>query len=197
MCNRYRMTEGQAALAARYGVDVPFPPDLDVPPPELFPKKLAWTIRQEAGARAVEPMTWGFPLTVPGRSGKPVTKAVTNVRNYASSFWRSALKNPERRCLVPFTTFCEWEGEAGHKVERWFSVPTQPVTSFAGVWRPSENGPVMAFLTCEPNPVVAPIHPKAMPVLLHVDDEATWLTAPIEEALKLATPFPSQLMTVA
>lgn len=108
-------------------------------------------------------MAWGFPMTIKGKTGKPIEKAVTNVRNYASLFWRSALKMPTRRCLVPFTMFCEWEGEAGAKVERWFDVPSQPITSFAGVWRPSEAGPVMAFLTTEPNPLVAPIHSKAMP----------------------------------
>jgi len=49
---------------------------------------------------------------------------------------------------------------------------------FAGIWRewPGDRGPrakpvagphrIVAFLTCEPNAVVAPIHPKAMPVAL-------------------------------
>ena len=196
MCNRYRMSANQAELAARYGI-VGFPPDLTLPPPELFPKRMAWTIREEDRERVAEPMAWGFPMTVRGKTGKPIEKAVTNVRNYASPFWRSALKVPARRCLVPFTTFCEWEGEAGAKVERWFDIPSQSITSFAGVWRPSEAGPVMAFLTCEPNPLVATVHPKAMPVLLAVEDEETWLRASVEEALELAVPFPSQLMTVS
>ena len=55
---------------------------------------------------------------------------------------------------------------------------------------------LFAFLTCEPNPLVAPLHPKAMPVILHPEDYATWLTADWEEARKLVQPFPSQLMTV-
>lgn len=190
------MTASQAELATRYGVTVPYPPDLDIPPPELFPKRMAWTIREVAGARVKEPMTWGFPITVWGTSGKQIEKSVTNVRNYASPFWRSALTNPARRCLVPFTNFCEWEGEAGAKVERWFDIPSQPITSFAGVWRPEKEGAVMAFLTCDPNPLVAPIHPKAMPVLLARDDEDKWLRAPVREALELAQPFPSQLMKV-
>ena len=32
-----------------------------------------------------------------------------------------------------------------------------------------------AFLACELNPLVAPIHPKAMPVILHLDDYDRWL----------------------
>lgn len=198
------MTEGQAALAVRYGVETPFPPDLDVPPPELFPDKLAYVVRREDGARIMDAMAWGFPHKVPGKridkaTGKPVLleKRVTNVRNYASPFWRSAIANPDRRCLVPFTAFSEYgqqRGADGKLPLHWFDVPSQPVTSFAGVWRPAEGGAVFAFLTCEPNPLVAPIHPKAMPVLLHEGDEERWLTAEAEDALELATPFPSQLM---
>ena len=40
-----------------------------------------------------------------------------------------------------------------------------------------------AFLTTEPNVTVAPIHPKAMPVILTERDEwETWLHAPGEVA---------------
>jgi putative SOS response-associated peptidase YedK len=54
-----------------------------------------------------------------------------------------------------------------------------------------------AFLTCEANEVVKPIYAKAMPVLLTTEDEADqWLTAPIEEALELQRPLPSDQMTI-
>ena len=198
MCNRFRITADRAELTARYGLDAPYPPDLELPPPELFPKTAAWIVREEAGRRVPDVATWGFPHVVAGTSGKPVTRAVTNVRNYESRFWRSALADPGRRCLVPFTAFCEWEGEKGAKVARWFDVPSEPIVSFAGVWRPVEGGGrVMAFLTCDPNPLVAKVHPKAMPVLLAREDEAGWLEWPVERALGLAQPYPSQLMRIA
>ena len=137
---------------------------------------------------------------MPGkRPGTTVTTQVTNVRNYSSSFWRSALINPERRCLVPLTAFSEYgqvRGEDGKLPLHWFDIPSRPIASFAGVWRPAERGAVFAFLTTEPNSVVAPIHPKAMPVILHDEDEERWLSAPMDEALTLAAPYPSQLMRV-
>ncbi len=55
---------------------------------------------------------------------------------------------------------------------------------------------MFAFLTTDPNPLVAPIHPKAMPVLLTEEDEEQWLTCPFDDAVALAKPFPSQLMAV-
>jgi len=191
MCNRYRVTAKDRDLAERYGVELPEYENVTLPPPEIFPKRPGWVVvRDSRGQRRLGPMDWGFPPP-------PSAKApVTNIRNLASPFWREGLARPERRCLVPVTEFCEWEGAAGAKVARWFSVPSVPIFSFAGLWKPVEGGGVFAFLTCEPNSLVEPIHPKAMPVILHPDDEERWLTGTVEEVLPLAAPFPSQLMQV-
>lgn len=206
MCNRYRMSADDVAVAARYGLRHPLVEPPTLPGSELFPRKPAWVVREVAGERLLDVMGWGFPRQVPGKrvdqsTGRPVMVStdVTNVRNYTSPFWRTAMANPERRCLVPFTAFSEYgqlRGADGKLPLHWFDVTAQEITSFAGVWRPFEGGgAVFAFLTCEPNPLVAPIHPKAMPVLLHPEDEAKWLECSYEEAIALAQPFPSQLMT--
>jgi putative SOS response-associated peptidase YedK len=198
VCNRYRMTAKELELARHFGIDVSkLLPEEQLPPPELFPKRIGWIVRQQDGQRSLAAMRWGVPLKMKGAKGQPVTKAITNVRNLASPFWKSTLGNLAFRCLVPVTTFCEWEGEAGAKRERWFSLPSAPIFAFAGVWRPGEEGNGFAFLTCEPNPLVAPIHPKAMPVILQPEDYERWLTDPYAGACDLAQPFPSQLMAVA
>lgn len=192
MCNRYRLSADQAALVARYGARV-----LEhgrLPEGDVFPKRSAQVVRDEDGL-LIEAMAWGFPLAQPGKAAKPVT----NVRNLSSGFWRSALATPARRCLVPFTAFSEYgqeRGQDGKMPLRWFSVPSQPIASLAGIWRPTSDGAVFAFLTCEPNSLVAPIHPKAMPVVLHREDEARWLGGSLDDVLELAAPFPTQLMRV-
>lgn len=188
------MTEAQAELARRYGVELPYPPDLTIPPPELFPKRMAWVAREEDGRRMLEAMAWGFPMQVRTAAGKTTEKPITNVRNLTSPFWRSALKSPERRCLVPVTAFSEYgPGPVGAKPLYWFDVPSRPIFSFAGIWRPMGDGGAFAFLTTEPNTLVAPIHPKAMPVILHEEDEERWLAGELDD---LVAPFPSQLMRV-
>jgi putative SOS response-associated peptidase YedK len=181
------MTAKQAELAKKFGFDITPEPGR-LPPPELFPKREAYVVRKEDGARCLDIMSWGFPP--PPKSRAPVT----NVRNLSSPFWRGALETPERRCLVPVTEFCEWSGEPGSKKEHWFSLNDEEIFVFAGIWRPTEQGRAYAFLTCEPNPLVEPIHPKAMPVILHPEDYDCWLDGDVDSACSLAAPFPSQLM---
>ena len=139
---------------------------------------------------------WGVPCQVPGkRPGTKLTKHVTNVRNLSSPFWRSMLTNPERRCLVPFTSFAE-PVIGGGRAEHWFTIKDRPLAAFAGIWRPTEVGEAFAFLTCEPSPLIAPLHPKAMPVILSEADYRAWLTGDWEDTQALASAYPSQLMAV-
>jgi putative SOS response-associated peptidase YedK len=169
--------------------------------PDCYPKYETLVVRKEAGERVLDCMAWGIIRTIPGKSGKPVKKAVTNVRNLASPFWRSTIASPAQRCLVPFTSFAEprpgKDPESGRPANWWFTVEGEECCAFAGIWRMSEGAKRFAFLTCEPNPLVAPLHPKAMPVILQREDYDKWLDGETESVCALAQPFPSQLMRVA
>lgn len=197
MCNHYRNIPDQISTWREYvgwSLDRPLPPELQTSAVDAWPKREALIVRNGGDGAFVDSMVWGVPLTVPGkRPGATVTKHVTNVRNLSSPFWRSMLANPEQRCLVPFTAFAEPKPNAGRE-EVWFKVTSEPVSAFAGIWRASEAGNVFAFLTCEPNPLIAPIHPKAMPVILQREDYQGWLNG--GDAQCLAAPFPSQLMEI-
>ena len=48
----------------------------------------------------------------------------------------------------------------------------------------------------QPNAIVAPIHPKAMPVILREAESKTWLTAPAEHVLRLQTPLPDDELKI-
>jgi len=78
---------------------------------------------------------------------------------------------------------------------------------FAGItteWtsvRKLKEGEVTAdlfgFLTCDPNREVAPVHPKAMPVILTNPEEwRLWLTAPAPDALRLQRPLHDGLLQI-
>jgi putative SOS response-associated peptidase YedK len=204
MCNRFSNLANQEAVIKRTRAKRDRTGNLPLFP-DIFPDTVAPVVRTapQDGVRELTMMRWGFPPP-PDLSTAPVT----NVRNTASSFWRHWLQ-PEFRCLVPVTSFCEWS-DSKPKVAHWFALSEeQPVFFFAGIWR-TWNGPrgpkkapvegdhlLYSFLTCEPNADVKPIHAKAMPVVLTVDDDLeAWLTGPIEDALKLQRPAPNGLLTV-
>jgi putative SOS response-associated peptidase YedK len=138
-------------------------------------------------------MRWGFPP--PPSFSRPGTP-VTNIRNLKSSYWRSWLKRGHR-CLVPATSFCEWT-DSRPKVTHWFALDdSRPLFAFAGIWRPwSGEHRVYAFLTTEANEVVRPIHSKAMAVMLTGEACDAWLTASIEDALRLQRPLPDEALQI-
>lgn len=174
--------------------------------PSIFPDMYAPTVHMTNRERALSMMRWGMP-NPPAYGGWQ-----TNIRNVKSPHWRRWLK-PENRCLVPFTSFSEYAPEknpaTGKKDVVWFAISDErPLYAFAGIWTvvqgergtksKPEAGPhnVFGFLTTEPNTVVEPIHPKAMPVILRQQDWEPWLSASHEEALRLQRPWPDDQLKI-
>lgn len=196
MCNLYSMTATVDEMRRVFG---PFRGDTDNFPPfgDIYPNRNAPVLRREGGKLALDVMKWGFPGPA-AAGGRPVT----NVRNLSSPFWRSALNDPRRRCIVPVTRFCEWTAEPDPETKRkrkvWFGLQedADPVFAFAGIWRPGEQESYMAFLTCEPNDIVGTVHPKAMPVMLRPSDVGKWLDSDQTDACGLAAPYEATDMRI-
>jgi len=208
VCNLYSLTKGQDAIrnlskAMRDTTG-------NLPPlPGIFPDMPAPVVRNAAdGAREITMMRWGMPSPVFALKGRTADPGVTNVRNVTSPHWRRWLK-VENRCVVPFSSFSEYETTAeGKKVPVWFAGgEDRPLMFFAGIWtnwtsvrkvkEGAVNADVFAFLTTDANGVVGPVHPKAMPVVLTREDEIeTWMTAPAETALQLQRPLPDPVLRI-
>jgi len=200
MCNLYRVTTNVEALTAL--VRTFNRPNLP-PLAEVYPNREAPIIRPTSQGHELLMMAWGVPLPQkPSRPDKPAPKPkpVTNVRNLSSPFWRSMLTNPERRCLVPVNSFSEWtdtpDPVTGKKRVVWFGLMDVELFTFAGIWRPTEQGARFAFLTTEANALVQPVHAKAMPVILRPGDYEQWLSGDFAAACALAKPYTADDMQI-
>ncbi|MDB5724965.1 MAG: hypothetical protein JWQ16_1719 [Novosphingobium sp.] len=186
-------------LRERFGAGWPGtrPMDNRFNPRELVPKSRAFVIRHEADERVIDVMSWDV-------LGGTAKFPMTNVRQLDLPQWQRLAQRPQNRCLVPLTEFAEWtpgkinlqDGKPPLKGEMWFSVPEQPVFAVAGFWRMMGDIGRFAMVTCDPNPLVAPIHPKAMLTILEEADWDRWLTCSYDEAVALQRPFPADRMSV-
>lgn len=195
MCNRARRAGEPESLFTQFGVDwlVERPRDNRFNPEELYPGNRAYVIRREGPVNGLDVMSWDV-LAGQARS------RMTNVRQLHLPQWRRLVENPANRCLVPLTQFCEWtpktDPELGIKGEMWFSVADQPLFAVAGLWQQLGDQRGFAMVTCPPNELVRPIHPKAMITILEQDDQERWLTGDTDEAIALQRPYPADRMTV-
>jgi putative SOS response-associated peptidase YedK len=195
MCNRARGKFEPETLrekfGAKWGPQIPNTSTI-----ELVPRAKAPVIRSEGTQRIIDLMQWDV---LGGQAPWPMT----NVRNLHLPQWKRLAEKPENRCLIPLTEFCEWtpdkydlgDGKKPVKGEMWFQVTDQPIFAVAGFWQKTVKGDGFTMVTCDPNPLVAAVHPKAMITILKPEHHDTWLHGSYEDVVALQQPYPAALMT--
>ena len=198
MCNRARnKAEPEAETWTGDGYLTERPRDNWFDPVELMPKSRAYVVREENGRRGIDIMTWDV-------FGGGAKRPITNVRNLALPQWRKLAEDPANRCLVPLTEFAEWtpdkhdlaDGKPPLKGEIWFGVDDQPTFAVAAFWQQTANGRAFAMVTCDPNSLVARMHPEAMITILAAEDRDRWLTCSYDKVVALQQPCPASRMRV-
>lgn len=169
-------------------------------PDFTYPNREAPIISLNHCSLIIERAKWGMPSPAKALTNRRTDPGVSNVRNLSSFHWQRWL-GVENRCLVPFRRFAEPHNGA----QQWFELD-MPLGFFAGImvrsWRSvrrqkdgETEDDLFAFLTCSPNEIVAPIHEKAMPVILTDEsDFNAWLDG--VEAKDMQRPYPATRMRV-
>ncbi|MEO0566536.1 MAG: SOS response-associated peptidase family protein [Pseudomonadota bacterium] len=215
MCNLFSNLLALDAMRSLFKIDIETLGNAE-PLPAVFPDIAAPIVRlDEEGRRHLHLARCGW--------NKAKFGWVTNIRNLQGWPWKYEIEQDWNRCLVPATSFAEYhpteKDENGRKKVVWFKrqgEDERPPFAFAGLWkrwnwdkdglrkktdqeRPVDETEVIAFafLTTDPNELVAPIHPKAMPVILTEDTYDTWLTSTALEAIDLQQPASEDLMEIA
>lgn len=179
-CGRYTLKAKAGELKKRYNLaNVPndIPQSFDIKPTHTMPV----IATSDDGKPQLEMMKWGL---IPFWAKDPkIGYSTFNARDdsvFSKPTWRSIYK---RRILVPATGYFEWtkpaKGSDTPKQKFYFHPKQLAIFSFAGfydIWKDVEGKEWKTYtlITTEPNKEARAIHDR-MPVILHPEDEASWL----------------------
>ena len=187
MCGRFTLTVGADVLAEYFGL---------LEEPDLYSlvgrRHPRWNIAPTQRLLVVEPMgearggawaamQWG--ATQSFSRGRPLFNARGD--RLKDRFWRRSFE--QRRCLVPVTSFYEWQ-DVGTKRRLPYEIrpARQPVAAFAAVWDEildRESGELIrwcAIITTDACPLLRDIHNAGanrhrQPAFVDREDLAAWL----------------------
>ena len=137
---------------------------------EIFPGNTVPVVaNNRSGARSAFAMRWGYRL--PGAGSRLVINARSETAATNRLFGEGYRSH---RCLVPATSYFEWERRGAQRVKYSIARRSGELIYFAGVYRIEDNVPVFSILTREPADNIRFIHDR-MPVILPREAVNPWL----------------------
>jgi len=151
----------------------------------ISPTQLAPVVVSRDGLNQLERMKWGF-IPESAKDTNSVFRYKTfNVKS-EGIFSKPATSEVIRsqRCLIPVNGFYQWHQSPEGKQAYFVRVKNQPIFSLAGVYSSWTNPEgttwgTFSIVTTQPNQEFATIS-RRMPVILHPEDEASWLDPSID-----------------
>lgn len=190
MFERYALSE-VGTLRERFEVTVGFPKGVK-PNYNVSPTQTAPVILMRDGERVLERMKWGF-VTQGAKDTNSVFRYKTYVAKSEESLRKNIWNNATRhqRCLVPVSGFYLWKSVPGDKQAYFVQLQSKEVFALAGIyssWKDPEGVEwgTFAIVTTTANKELSALGER-MPLVLHAEDEATWLDPTIFDANSLYT----------
>lgn len=199
MCGRYTLTVTIEELMLRYLTDMPAA-GYHAPRYNVAPMQQVMAVVHDGEKNRLGELRWGL---VPSwaKDDKFAGKMINARAETLLS--KPSFKNLiyRKRCIIPADGFYEWKKKAEGKQPMRIVLKDQSIFSLAALYDTwiSPNGEKIStctIITTEPNRLVADIHDR-MPVILHEEDEETWLNRNnqnAEQLMSLLKPFPAENM---
>ncbi|NQU50512.1 MAG: SOS response-associated peptidase [Planctomycetes bacterium] len=172
MCGRYSLNTSAKDLAHQFKLIAD--PSWDARY-NIAPTQNALMIAAHLDGRMAQTAAWGFqpPWLKDGASGKVLINAraetAANKTTFADAF-RS------QRCLIPASSFFEWQTQGGQKLPWLLHLPDKPTFAMAGLWQQQETGLRFTVLTLASCGQAESVHHR-MPWILPSDKMEDWLNA--------------------
>lgn len=180
MCGRYALEADIDILIERYKaiiMDSNFNPKT-----EIFPTNTVPIVRQAEQLQIVD-MKWGF---MPSYAKSPLINARSETVDIKPTFKDSFIN---RRCIIPATSFFEWEKVEDKKIKRKINIIEENIFSMAGLYnyffdKDGNKYEAFTILTTAANNSMKHIHDR-MPVIIPRDHEYIWLNHENKNILSL------------
>lgn len=178
MCGRYSLDAQLDLLASRYNIEIE---TIEfTPSPEIYPTTHNPVVLDDNTLRL---MRWG--MTNPYNKQPIINSRLETVKE--KFMFKKLIV--ESRCLIPATSFFEWEKPS--KIKREITIVDQKIFSMAGIYRlfKTDNNVEwyeFSILTMPANKEMESVHDR-MPVILNAVDELKYLNKkiPLNEVLSL------------
>lgn len=139
---------------------------------EIFPTNTVPVIRH-VDKLQIDNLKWGF---MPSYAKSPMINARSETVDVKPTFKDSFFN---RRCIIPATSFFEWEKLEDKKVKRKIKIREEEIFSIAGLYntffdKEGKKYEAFTILTTEANESMKHIHDR-MPVIIPRKNEDIWL----------------------
>lgn len=191
MCGRYALYDFDE-LYDEYAVpeDFDIAPNYNVAPTQTMP-----VITQDG----LQMMRWG--LIPAWAKDEKIGYKLFNARSesvFEKTIWKQLITR--RRCLIPANGFYEWQKRDEAKQPYFIQLKDSKLFMFAGVWGMWKHKNLLwttySILTTQPNKDMRVVHDR-MPVIIHKDDHAQWLTADMQADIEpLLVPYEDGHLTM-
>lgn len=167
MCGRFSLDTDINDLFFRYSIIeklVDFKPREEVFPSQLCPVVL------NDGENKIREMKWGIGTSFS-------KKLIINARSetvYVKPTFKDSFLN--RRCIIPATSYYEWEKVDDKKVKKRIGISGEDIISLAGIY----NNGAFTILTTDAHRDILYIHNR-MPVIIPAESEGIWLDNEIKD----------------
>lgn len=185
MCGRFTLTASIGQIIDRFDIQAFLDEENFAPSYNIAPSQMVLAVINDGKANRMGYLKWG--LIPPWAKDLSIGNRLINARAETLAE-KPSFKNAfrKKRCLIIADSFYEWRRhEDKTKTPMRIKLKSDGLFALAGIWEQWKSPEGEAIFSCSvitttPNQLMTDIHDR-MPVILHPENEKTWLNPAITD----------------